>query len=160
MHTKPKRTIVTVSIGLLLIIGGSLYYAHQNAAGNAAGTNASSLPSTQAPALTHNTSPDTSPCPNDAPPVEVNIGGNPIQACSQPVDGTVTAISSSSITVKSSDTNQTQTFSIGSGVHITHHGAAIATSDIKVGDTVSLIPTNADATAAWYILVNPSFQGA
>lgn len=162
MNNKGKRQAVIVAgaaVCLAVAIFGAVYYAHRSNGGAAAGTSANYLPSAQTPTVTHNTSPESSPCPNDDPPVEVNIGGNAVEACSQPIDGTVTAVSSTSITVKSSDTNASQTFAINSGTQITHHGATLSASGINVGDTVSLVPTDSDASVAWYILVNPTFQG-
>jgi hypothetical protein len=90
----------------------------------------------------------------------LNIGGNTVEACNQSVDGTVTAVSSTSITVESSDTNKSQTFTIASSTRITHQGQTLTASDIKVGDTVLIIPSNTNANEAWYLLVNPTFQGA
>ncbi len=162
MNKKGKREVIIIGMaaaGAAIAILGAIYYAQRSNSGSAAGTSSSYLPSAQTPAVTHDTSPSSSPCPNDTPPVEVNVGGSAVEACSQPIDGTVTAASGSSITVDDSDTNASETFSIGSGTKITHHGAALAAADIKVGDTVSLIPTDSDANAAWYILVNPTFQG-
>ncbi|HEY8998951.1 MAG TPA: hypothetical protein VIM53_01390 [Candidatus Saccharimonadales bacterium] len=161
MNKKQKLVAIVgvVVMCLVALIFSAVYYAHHSNGGAAAGTSAKYLPSAQTPTTTHNTSPASSPCPNDDPPVEVNIGGNAVEACSQPIDGTVTTVSNSSITIRSSDTNASQTFSINSGTHITHHGVALPASGINVGDTVSLISTDSDASVAWYILVNPTFQG-
>lgn len=144
---------------LIIAIFGAIYYAQHSNNGASAGTSASYAHGTQTPAVTHNTSPENSPCPGDNPPVEVNIGGNAVEACSQPIDGAVTATSSTSITVKSNDTGASQTFTINSGTQITHHGTVIPASNINVGDTVSLVSTDNDTNVAWYILVNPTFQG-
>lgn len=162
MNKKGRRQTVIVGgmvFFLVIAIFGATYYAHRSNSGASAGTSASYMPSAQKPTVTHDMSPGSSPCPGDNPPVEVNIGGNAVQACDEPIDGIVTAVSSASITVKSSDTNVSQTFTVNSGTQITHHGTTLSVSGINVGDTVSLIPTDSDANVAWYILVNPTFQG-
>lgn len=163
MHKREGRQIVITSVAIACLVAfvfSAIYYAHRGNDGAAVGTASSSLPNSQTPLTTHNTSPTTSSCPNGEPPMALNIGGNTVEACNQSVDGTVTAVSSTSITVESSDTNKSQTFTIASSTRITHQGQTLTASDIKVGDTVLIIPSNTNANEAWYLLVNPTFQGA
>lgn len=102
--------------------------------------------------------PSSSDC-GGAPPFMLNINGQTVQTCSQPADGSVTAITANSVTVTVNG-GSSQTFSISGNTQITHKGQALSVSDIKVGDTVSVISSASDASQAQYILVNPTFQGA
>lgn len=75
------------------------------------------------------------------------------------VHDTVTAISSTSITVKNERTNATSTYAITSSTQILNNGANATISDIKTGDTVRVRASNTDTNTAAEIEINPSFRG-
>ncbi len=70
----------------------------------------------------------------------------------------VTAISSSSITVK--DTSGTsKTYAITSDTTITKDRATATTNDIAIGDTVLVVASSTSSTSASRIVVNPTMGG-
>jgi hypothetical protein len=73
--------------------------------------------------------------------------------------GTVTAISSSSITIQNSRTGDSTTYSISSSTTITDNGQTVTTSAIQMGDTVVITVASTGSTTATAIIVNPSFGG-
>jgi hypothetical protein len=73
--------------------------------------------------------------------------------------GAVTAIDSSSITVKNQRTSQDKTYTITSTTTVTNDDANASISDIKVGDTVMVQASTDDTSAATRILLNPSLGG-
>ena len=77
-------------------------------------------------------------------------GGGNLQA---PVAGQVTAVSATSITVQSSKSGESKTFSITSSTTVADNGQTIAYSDIQVGETVVVLSNN-DGQAT-HILANP-----
>lgn len=85
-------------------------------------------------------------------------GGSRFRGGQRPTFGSVTAISSTSITVDSQSGTST-TFSITSSTTITDSGQTTTTSDISTGDTVAVVASTSDSTQAARILVNPSFGG-
>jgi hypothetical protein len=70
--------------------------------------------------------------------------------------GTVTAISSSSISVKDQRASTTKTYSITSSTTITDSGTTATYSDISVGDTVLVSTSSSTSTTATQILINPT----
>jgi hypothetical protein len=68
--------------------------------------------------------------------------------------GTVTAISSTSVTVKSTD-GFSLTWTIGSPVSVLDHGTKSDVNAIKTGETVGLAGTQADSTATARLIVVP-----
>lgn len=72
--------------------------------------------------------------------------------------GQVTAISSTSITIKGQSGTST-TLAITGTTTVTNNGQAAAVSDIKVGDTVAAVPDPANPSQALRILLNPNFGG-
>ncbi|HVV67207.1 MAG TPA: hypothetical protein VHB72_04030 [Candidatus Saccharimonadales bacterium] len=73
--------------------------------------------------------------------------------------GSVTTVSSSSITVNDQRSGSTKTYSITSSTQITDNGSAVPYSDIQTGDTVLVTAGSSSSTTAERILVNPSFGG-
>jgi len=82
--------------------------------------------------------------------------------------GTVTAVSSDSITISeqsmpgaSSSTSSatTKTYSITSSTAITDNGSTVTTSDIAVGDSVMVQTSSSTSTTATQIIVNPTMGG-
>ena len=73
--------------------------------------------------------------------------------------GSVTAISSSSITVNDQRSGSSKTYSITSSTQITDNGSTVDYTDIKTGDTVLVSADSSTSTTATRILVNPSFGG-
>lgn len=71
----------------------------------------------------------------------------------RPTSGEVTAVSSSSITVKD-QSGSSKTLAITDTTTVTNNRQAGSISDIKVGDTVAIVATGTDATR---ILLNPNF---
>ena len=90
---------------------------------------------------------------------EIDVGGQMVQINSPPTLGSVTAVTSSSITVQPSSGGSVQTFSITSGTEFSEHGTTKSYSDIQTGDTVAVIASSSNASQAQYVLINPSFQG-
>lgn len=75
----------------------------------------------------------------------------------RPNIGTVTAISSDSITVQDSRSNSNQTFKITSNTTVQDNGSTASVSDIKTGDTVLITTDSSDTSTAAQITLNPSF---
>jgi hypothetical protein len=73
--------------------------------------------------------------------------------------GTVTAVSSSSITINNTRTGAATTYSITTSTTVTDSGSASTVSAIQVGDTVIVRPTATGSTVAATIMDNPSFGG-
>ena len=78
----------------------------------------------------------------------------------RPTFGTVSAVSSSSITVNDQTSGSDATFSITSGTTITDNSKTVTTSDISVGATVAVIAESSSSSQASRILVNPSAGGS
>ena len=78
----------------------------------------------------------------------------------RPTFGSVTAVSSSSITVNDQTSGSSKTFSITSATTITDNSQTVTASDISVGATVAVIADSSSSTQASRILVNPSAGGA
>lgn len=74
--------------------------------------------------------------------------------------GTVSAISSSSITITSQQSATAKTYSITSSTVITDNGSTVTFSDIQIGDMVFVTTSSSSSTLAARIIVNPSFGGA
>ncbi len=72
--------------------------------------------------------------------------------------GSVTAVSSSSITVQNQRTGTSTTYTIDSSTKITNNGATAAISDIKTGATVLVRTSSSSTTTATTIEVNPRFS--
>lgn len=73
--------------------------------------------------------------------------------------GTVTAVTSTSITINDQRTSTSKTYTINSSTAITDNGQTVDTSDIKTGDTVFISTDGTGSTVASRILVNPNFGG-
>jgi len=73
--------------------------------------------------------------------------------------GTVSAVSSSTISVQNIRTGVTSTLSIDATTVITNNGVAATANDIKVGDTVIITTSTTDTKKASRIIVNPSTAG-
>ena len=113
---------------------------------------------TSAPAPSAGGAPPSDSSCASGPPLTLNINGQSVQTCGEPANGSVTAISGTSITVAVSGADA-RTFSITASTKISHQGQAITPAGIKVGDKVSVIASPDDAHQAQYILLNPKFQG-
>jgi hypothetical protein len=84
----------------------------------------------------------------------VNGGANSLRAF-----GTVSSVSSSSVTVENPRTSSSTTYSITSSTKITDDGQTVTSSDIQTGDTVIITKASASSSNATAIEVNPSFGG-
>jgi hypothetical protein len=73
--------------------------------------------------------------------------------------GTVTAISSTSISVQNARSGTTTTYAITPSTVITDNGATVTYSDIANGDTVIVMASSTSSTTATTINVNPSYGG-
>jgi hypothetical protein len=73
--------------------------------------------------------------------------------------GTVSAISSSSITVQNQRTSSSDTYNITSSTQITDNGQTVTYTDIQTGDTVVITKASSSSSDASAIDVNPSFGG-
>lgn len=83
--------------------------------------------------------------------------------------GTVTAVSSSSITIQqpsrprsqssSSSQGQTKTYTMTADTKVTNGDSSAAASDIKIGDTVRVETSSSDNTTASTVELNPQIRG-
>lgn len=71
--------------------------------------------------------------------------------------GTVTAVSSDSITVMNSRTDSSKTYQLTSTTTITKDGQTIESSSISIGDTVLVQLDSANISTVSRIIVDPSF---
>lgn len=74
--------------------------------------------------------------------------------------GSVTAVSSTSITVEDTRMNTSKTMAITSGTVVTESGVSSTVAAIKVGDTVVITASETDTSTATRILLNPTRGGA
>lgn len=72
-----------------------------------------------------------------------------------PITGTVTAITPTSVSVQPSSGGSIGVIAITSSTTIQDNGATVTYGDIKIGDTVGIIPSSTNATQAIEIMVNP-----
>lgn len=77
----------------------------------------------------------------------------------RPTIGTVTAVSSTSISVQNARTNAVTTLAITSATQITDNGSTVTATDIQVGDSVLVRKSTSNSQQAASIDVNPSFGG-
>lgn len=73
--------------------------------------------------------------------------------------GTVTDVSSTSISLKSDRTGETKTYTINSSTTFIKNGASATASDIAVGDTAMVEASSSDSSVAASIDINPSMNG-
>lgn len=73
--------------------------------------------------------------------------------------GTVTSVSSSSITITTDLNNASKTYSIDSNTKIYNNGQTASVSDIKSGDQVLIRTSGSGSTTATQIDINPSRGG-
>jgi len=86
-------------------------------------------------------------------------GGGRFGGTRRGIVGSVTAISSTSITIQGTADNASHTYSISSNTMISNNGQTAAASDIATGNNVLVIASPSDASQAARILINPSFGG-
>lgn len=82
-------------------------------------------------------------------------GGGPSGGTMNIVLGEVTAISSTSISVKDTRGGSTTTLSITSGTQVTDNNEAASINSIKVGDNVVVRPNSSNSKQADQIILNP-----
>lgn len=70
--------------------------------------------------------------------------------------GEVTAVTSSSITVRETMSGSSTTYTINDSTKVTNDGDDVSVSDIKVGDTVIVRTNSNDNKVATQITINPS----
>jgi hypothetical protein len=75
------------------------------------------------------------------------------------VFGQVTAVSSTSISVKNTRSNSDSTLSINDATKVTNNGQTASVSDVKVGDTVIIRTSATDTKTATQINLNPQMRG-
>lgn len=73
--------------------------------------------------------------------------------------GSVTAISSNSMTVKSERSDSSTTYSLTSSTAVINNDTNLSISDIKVGDTVMVQTSSSDNKTATKIIINPTMPG-
>ncbi len=73
--------------------------------------------------------------------------------------GTVSSVSTSSITVQSRRTGSNVTYAITGSTIVTNNGQPAKASDIKNGDTVAVITSNTNLSQAASIIINPGYGG-
>jgi hypothetical protein len=78
----------------------------------------------------------------------------------RPTIGTVTTISSSSITLNNTRTGADTTLTITSSTTVTNNGQAASVSDIKTGDTVFVRTDTTNTKQAAQIDINPSLPSS
>jgi hypothetical protein len=100
----------------------------------------------------------SSSCGSGQPTVMLQIDGQQVQSCGAPIQGQVSAVNSSSITVQPSS-GSSQTLSITSSTKVIKQDQSAGTpSDISVGDTAVVIASGSDPSQAAYILINPNLS--
>lgn len=100
----------------------------------------------------------SSSCSNGQPTVMLQIDGQTVQSCGAPLQGQVSSVSSSSVTVQPSS-GSSQTLSITSATKVIRQDHSNGTpSDISVGDTVVVMASSGDSSQASYILINPNLS--
>jgi hypothetical protein len=73
--------------------------------------------------------------------------------------GTVSSVSSTSITVENTRTNASTTYTVNSSTSITNDGETGSISDIQSGDRVIITTASTTSKVATKIEINPSFGG-
>jgi len=73
--------------------------------------------------------------------------------------GTVTAVSSSSITIQNSRTGSADTYTLTSSTTVTDSGQSSSISAIQTGDTVMVTLDSSNTQDVTAIMLNPSFGG-
>lgn len=73
--------------------------------------------------------------------------------------GAVTAVSSTSISLKSERSGETKTYTINSSTAFTKDSASATSSDVAVGDTVMVEADSSDSSIAASVVINPSMNG-
>jgi hypothetical protein len=91
--------------------------------------------------------------PQQQAPQQFNQGNGPFSG--RRATGAVTAISPSSISVKTARSGSSSTYGITSSTVIQDNGQSASVSDIKVGDTVMIITDTSQPDVARWIIVNP-----
>ncbi|HEV2403742.1 MAG TPA: hypothetical protein VGS08_06105 [Candidatus Saccharimonadales bacterium] len=76
------------------------------------------------------------------------------------VTGTVTAVSSSSITIQLTRTAASRTYSISSSTTVTQNGQTAAVSSIQIGDTVRIAKAPGSSSLATHISIQRSTPGS
>lgn len=77
----------------------------------------------------------------------------------RPNMGTVTAISSSSITIKDSRSNSEKTYTITSSTKVSDNGDTASVDDVKVDDEVMIMADSSESSEAAQIMLNPEQGG-
>ncbi|HXY18085.1 MAG TPA: hypothetical protein VEH48_01535 [Candidatus Nitrosopolaris sp.] len=77
----------------------------------------------------------------------------------RPNIGSVTAVSSTSITIQSSFSGSSMTFGINSSTQVTENGQTVAVSNIQTGDNALVRTSGSGSTTASQIILNPGFGG-
>lgn len=75
----------------------------------------------------------------------------------RPIRGTVSVVTSSSITVKDTFSNTDTMYLVTSTTKISNNGQTAAVADIKAGDSVAVIISDNDTKEVAQIFINPSF---
>jgi hypothetical protein len=99
---------------------------------------------------------DDTPSSKDGPRVSATCEGADGGPCSGgPRDGTVTAVSATSITIQAASGNDTRTLSITSATQEMKgtQASAFNLGDVHVGDRVSVIPSSTDSSQAQTIML-------
>jgi|SRR5581483_6259684 len=100
----------------------------------------------------------SSSCGGGQPTIMLQIDGQTVQSCGAPIQGRVSAVTSSSITVQPSS-GSGQTLSIASSTKVIKQDHSNGTTnDISVGDTVVIIASSGNSSEAGYILINPNLS--
>ena len=141
-----KFSIIALIVLICLIAGGYYYYKHYMKNNNA---------NTNAPVNIDGKNINNGSLPSGTPTGVPS--GEPTGV--RPNLGKVTEVSSSSISIKDQQSNETKTYSISSATKITKDNATITASDIAVDDTVMILTESGDSTVATEITLNPTMAG-
>jgi hypothetical protein len=98
-------------------------------------------------------------CANGAAKMSLNLGGQMVESCGTPTVGTATAVSDTSLTVKS-DSGAEKTFAASDATKVISGDSTVHMSAIKVSDKVIAIPSSDDPNTIAYVLLNPNIQSS
>ena len=133
--TSKKRHYLplVIAIGVIVVLAGAAYF-YLNRSSDNGGANPSGPTS----------------CSGGQQPISIGS----VSTCAPPINGTATAVSSTSITVQPDSGGSTMTFSITSTTQFQGNGVSAA-ADIHIGDKVNILVVSPGSHVAIVVGVNP-----
>jgi len=157
-HRRTKKTATVVGLLCVGAFAGGMVAAASTAgaatttttsspsAANATSSSGSTSTSTTTPGATSSSGSTATTTPGGAPPGGTMPGGT----CTLPLSGTVTAVGSSSVTIKTA--SGTATYAVTSSSDIEKNGTKATSSDLAVGDAVHFSTTTTGGVTAIAVL--------